>query len=176
MRLSTLTYNRVVNSYIGLGSNVGEEPADNLRKAVAELSERGLQVLSASSPYDTAPVDTDYDAWFVNAVVAIGYDDDPERLLRVCRDIESAHGRVRSVRNAPRTLDLDVLMVADRVVRSESLIVPHPRMHLRRFVLEPMVEIAPTVVHPVLRRTMEELLAECPDPHEVRRRQDALAS
>ena len=166
-----------MNSYIGLGSNLGERVLA-LRAAVSELESRGVGPLRCSGLYDTEPVDAPGDAWFVNAVVEVDFDGDPVELLGICRSIERAHGREgeRTTRNAPRTLDLDILLVGDRIIDTSDLIVPHPRIHLRRFVLEPMVELVPDLEHPVLKKTMRALLDACPDRSDVRRREGVFAS
>lgn len=126
-----------------------------------------------SSLYETEPVGTSNPEWFVNAVAAVRFEGDPLELLRVCRSVELAQGRERGERNGPRTLDIDILLLGARVVTAPGLIVPHPRFHLRRFVLEPMVEIAPDAMHPVLGKTMLELLEDCRDASEVLRLEDA---
>ncbi len=150
----------MVRSFLGLGSNVGD-PRAHLESALTELP-----VVRASRFYRTEPVGGPPQAWFVNAVAELSVEDDPQDLLRVCRSIESRHGRhrkMRSERNAPRTLDLDILLFGARIVDSPELTIPHPRFRERRFVLVPMVEIAPEVQDPVSGLTMRDLLARCPD-------------
>lgn len=163
-----------MDGYIGLGSNLGQ-PVAELRRAVSELPARGIEVPVCSSLYRTEPVDTSDPRWFVNAVALVRFDGTPHELLSVCRRVEADHGRKRRERNAPRTLDIDILLLGERILSTPELTVPHPRLHQRRFVLEPLVEIAPEVVHPVLAKTARELLRECPDRSAVERLEDAFA-
>lgn len=163
-----------MDGYIGLGSNLGD-PVAELRRAVSELLARGVEVSGHSSLYQTEPVGTSDPKWFVNAVAAVRFDGTPNELLRLCHRVELVQGRERHERNAPRTLDLDILLLGTRVLSTPDLTVPHPRLHQRRFVLEPMVEIAPDAFHPVLGKTMRELLQDCSDRSKVERLEDALA-
>lgn len=166
---SAALYNRRVAprvGYLGLGSNLGE-PLEQLRAAVRELRGRSVSVRRLSSVYRTEPVDAPGSPWFLNAVAAVAFEGEPLDLLRVCREVERERGRTRPARNAPRFLDLDLLLVGDEIVRSSELTLPHPRLSKRRFVLVPMVEIAPDTVEPTSGLTMRELLARCEDPSEV---------
>ncbi len=163
-----------MDGYIGLGSNLGD-PIAELRGAVSELESRGVELRSRSSLYRTEPVDAPDQAWFVNAVVEICFGGRADELLQICVNVETARGRERNRRNQPRILDLDVLLLGDTVLATDELTIPHPRLHERRFVLEPMVEIAPDVVHPGLRKTMRDLLQECMDESKVVRLADAFA-
>ncbi|WP_296942392.1 2-amino-4-hydroxy-6-hydroxymethyldihydropteridine diphosphokinase [uncultured Massilia sp.] len=130
-------------AWIGIGANLGDARA-NVLDAVARLRRLpGTRLLGASSLYRTAPIDSagpDY----VNAVAAVDTTLDAHALLRALLDIELAHGRERPYRNAPRTLDLDLLLYGDQVIAdAPALLVPHPRMHERAFVLAPLAEVAP---------------------------------
>ncbi|HJS75065.1 MAG TPA: 2-amino-4-hydroxy-6-hydroxymethyldihydropteridine diphosphokinase [Vicinamibacteria bacterium] len=147
----------MVRSFLGIGSNMGD-PRAHIESALTELP-----VVRTSLFYRSEPVGGPPQPWYVNAVAEVGFEDEPEELLRVLRSIESRHGRERSVRNAPRTLDLDILLFGQRVVDTKELTIPHPRFRERRFVLVPMVEIAPEVQDPVSGLSMRELLARCPD-------------
>jgi 2-amino-4-hydroxy-6-hydroxymethyldihydropteridine diphosphokinase len=152
--------------FLGLGSNEGD-PLEQIESALRELPERGVRLVRVSRLYRTEPVGGPPQDWYVNAVAEVEFEGEPLELLEVCRSIESAHRRRRGpTRNAPRTLDLDVLL-GDRVLDSPDLTVPHPRFRERRFVLVPMVEIAPEAVDPVSGLTMQELLSRCPDRSEV---------
>ncbi len=163
-----------MDGYIGLGSNLGD-PIAELRGAVSELESRGVELRSRSSLYQTEPVDAPNQAWFVNAVAEIRFGGRPDELLQICLSVEAARGRERNRRHQPRLLDLDVLLLGDTVSSTDELTIPHPRLHQRRFVLEPMVEIAPDAIHPGLRKTMRDLLQECPDESKVVRLEDAFA-
>ncbi|TDI36921.1 MAG: 2-amino-4-hydroxy-6-hydroxymethyldihydropteridine diphosphokinase [Acidobacteria bacterium] len=157
-----------MDGYIGLGSNLGE-PVSELRAGTSELLDRGVTITQRSSVYRTEPVDAaaESQAWFLNAVFEIRFAGGARDLLDICRAVENVRGRERGVKNGPRTLDLDLLLAGELVVSSNDLTIPHPRLHLRRFVLVPIVEIAPDVIHPVKKRTMRELLAVCDDESAV---------
>ena len=154
--------------YIAMGSNVGDRAA-TLARAVEEMNRAGLRILRQSSIYVTQPVGGPPQAWFLNAVVEAETDWMPLRLLHVLQKIERALGRRRMVISGPRTLDLDVLFYGGSVIRSRELEVPHPRLPQRRFVLAPLAELAPALSHPLLHKTMAELLAETADASQVRR-------
>ena len=162
-----------MDGYIGLGSNLGD-PVSELRAGTSELLERGVTITRRSSVYRTEPVDvaSESEAWFINAVFEIRFAGGARDLLDVCRAVENERGRERGVKNGSRTLDLDLLLAGELVVSSEDLTIPHPRLHLRRFVLVPMVEIAPDVIHPLKKRTMREFLATCDDESAVLQLED----
>ncbi|MEW6762079.1 MAG: 2-amino-4-hydroxy-6-hydroxymethyldihydropteridine diphosphokinase [Pseudomonadota bacterium] len=134
-------------AYVGIGANLGDAQA-NVLDALRRLALlEGTTVIETSGLYRTAPVDSsgpDY----INAVACIDTTFDPYELLAALQDIEQAHGRERPYRNAPRTLDLDLLLYGEQVIHSDTLTVPHPRMHERGFVLAPLAEIAPGIVIP----------------------------
>ena len=137
-------------AYVALGANLGE-PVAHLRAAVADLDALpGTRVVARSSLYRSAPVGLVDQPDFINAVVAVDTALEALPLLRTLLAIEARHGRVRSVPNAPRTLDLDLLMHGDTIMAGAELTLPHPRMHERAFVLLPLLEIAPDVQLPGL--------------------------
>ena len=143
-------------AYIGLGSNLGDRIA-YIEAAVAELEQAaGIRVLSASSLYETPPVGYLDQPHFLNAVVSVETDLSPPELLQTLRRIEDAHGRQRSIRWGPRTLDLDLLVCGDRVVRTTALTLPHPHLTDRCFVLVPLCEVAAALRHPVSGSPMSE--------------------
>ena len=148
-----------VIAYIGLGSNLGDRKA-HLMTALSLLSEAdGLRVLKASSFIENPAVGGPPDAPpFLNGVVKIETTLGSHALLARLREIEQALGRERRVKWEPRVIDLDILLYGDQVISSDELVVPHPLMHERRFVLEPLVEIDPEVVHPMLQMTAKGLL------------------
>jgi 2-amino-4-hydroxy-6-hydroxymethyldihydropteridine diphosphokinase len=144
---------------IALGSNLASKFGDrenNLREAVQRLSALGA-VRAISSFYDTEPVgDTDQPR-FLNGAVLLETELGPHELLSRMLNIEQAMGRVRTEAKGPRTIDLDLLLVGDVVLETEDLVLPHPEMHRRQFVLEPLAEIAPELMHPLLEVSVEEL-------------------
>ncbi len=121
-----------------------------------------------SSLFETEPVGFREQPWFLNAVIEVETRLAPAALLGTCQAIESASGRIRTFRNAPRTLDLDILLYGNLMMSDPGLEIPHPRMAERRFVLEPLAQIAPALVHPVLKKTIRSLLEACPDSSAVR--------
>jgi len=139
-----------VRAYVALGANIGE-PVQHLRAAVQDISALpGTTVVARSSLYRSAPVGLLDQPDFINAVVAVETRLNALTLLRELLAIETRHGRVRSVPNAPRTLDLDLLLHGDQHLNSPELTLPHPRMHQRAFVLQPLLEISPDVRIPGL--------------------------
>jgi 2-amino-4-hydroxy-6-hydroxymethyldihydropteridine diphosphokinase len=155
--------------FIGLGSNLGN-PGRNLRDAVSRIASLpGIRVVKISSVYRTEPVGGPPQPAYLNAAIEVETPLEPAALLRALRGIERDMGRRRGARNAPRIIDLDILLFGRRVVRSPRLAVPHPRMHARRFVLTPLAEIAGAAVDPGSGMTVAELLAGIEDPHRVER-------
>jgi len=158
-------------AYIALGSNLGDR-AGHLSRALEAI--RGLPGVLAVQPggvYETEPVgpagDLPEQGNFLNSATLVKTPLSAKDLLQALHRIEAAHGRDRSaetVRNGPRTLDLDIVLFGDAVIAEDGLAVPHPRMHLRGFVLKPLCDVAPGAVHPVLMKTVRELLAELETP------------
>jgi 2-amino-4-hydroxy-6-hydroxymethyldihydropteridine diphosphokinase len=152
--------------FLGLGSNLGDRE-ENLARARRSLAARGFAESAASSLYETEPVGGPPQGAFLNQVVGGGESLPVRELLAACLAIEHEQGRIRRERNGPRTLDLDILIYGDLVSEAPGLVVPHPRLQDRRFVLVPLAEIAASFVHPVLGLTVTELLARCPDTSAV---------
>jgi 2-amino-4-hydroxy-6-hydroxymethyldihydropteridine diphosphokinase len=156
-------------AYLSLGSNVGDRQT-HLRDAIAQLQANG-HVVSVSSFYETEPVDFTEQAWFLNCAVSLKTTHTPEELMAAILQVEQTMGRQRTQPKGPRIIDIDILLIGDRVIDSHALTVPHPAMHERRFVLEPLAEIAPEVQHPVLKKTILELLHTLPPGQSVRKHQ-----
>jgi 2-amino-4-hydroxy-6-hydroxymethyldihydropteridine diphosphokinase len=153
--------------YLSLGSNVGDR-RKHLREAFQRLEAAG-QVVLVSSFYETEPVEFTDQEWFLNCVVALETTKTPEQLMTALLQIEREMGRRRTQNKGPRNIDLDILLFGDLVVDAPELSIPHPTMHLRRFVLEPLAEIAPEAWHPVLKKSARELLGDLPAGQAVRR-------
>ena len=154
--------------YLSLGSNVGEREA-NLLAAIAALAGVEVRVRLVSSIYETEPVDYLEQGWFLNCVVEGETELGALELLRTLRGIEGRMGSKKAFAKGPRLIDMDILLYGDEVVDTAELQVPHPRMHLRRFVLVPLAEIAPGLRHPLWPGTVVEMLAGAADRSEVRR-------
>ena len=157
-------------AYLSLGSNVGDR-AESLRTAIAQLAALG-DVTKISSIYETEPVGVTGQSWFLNCVVELRTNKDAPELMRALLEVERAMGRERKQVKGPRNIDLDLLLFDDTTVNTAELTVPHPAMHERRFVLEPLAEIAPGAFHPKLRKTAWKLLESIPRDYEVRRIHD----
>lgn len=141
--------------YLSLGSNLGDRRA-NLKEALRLLGE-SLEIASVSSVYDTEPVGVGEQPRFLNLVCRVNTDIGPMQLLSLIKGIESSMGRDLSLRNAPRVIDIDIILYGDTIMESPELIIPHPRMRERAFVLVPFAEIAPEVVHPITGERIDDL-------------------
>ncbi len=156
--------------YLSLGSNVGDRAA-NLRTAINRVSSLG-DVMAVSSFYETEPVEFAAQPWFLNCAVELDTEKMPKQLLAGVLDIEREMGRRRVQKKGPRTLDIDILLFGNSIIQTKGLTIPHPAMHERRFVLEPLAEIAPEARHPVIKRTVRELRDALPPGQAVRRASD----
>lgn len=143
--------------YLGLGSNVGERE-HNLQTAIDHLHSAELRITRLSSVYETEPQGLRNQRWFLNLVAEAETDLFPRQLLNRILKTERDLGRRRTVKNGPRTIDIDILFFANAIIRTAELTVPHPRFAERRFVLAPMAELAPDLRDPVSSRTMRDLL------------------
>lgn len=159
-------------AFIGIGSNFGDR-LDQCRRAIALLKLLpATRVTGASSFYETEPIREPSDPgpeWFLNAVIRIETEIAPRRLLEVCQEIERALGRDSVQRSGPRPLDLDILSYGPHVIQEPGLTIPHPRLHLRRFVLEPLAELDRSWSHPLLQKTVGELYTALTDSTVVQR-------
>jgi 2-amino-4-hydroxy-6-hydroxymethyldihydropteridine diphosphokinase len=153
--------------YLSLGSNLGDRAA-NLQTAIKQLAGLG-EVVAVSSFYETEPVELTAQPWFLNCAVKLDTEKMPRQLIAGILALEQGMGRQRKQKNGPRIIDIDVLLFSSSVIEMPSLTVPHPKMHERRFVLEPLAEIAPDARHPVFRRTVRELRDALPPGQTVRR-------
>ena len=145
------------NVYLSLGSNLGDRDS-HLAQAMERLEAAGIHIVRRSSIYETEPQDRRDQPWFLNLVLEVETDLPPMDLLAQIQKIEKELGRERNVPRGPRTIDIDVLFYGSLVISTPQLEIPHPRLALRRFVLEPLAELSPNLVHPVIRKTVFALL------------------
>lgn len=159
----------VTVAYVALGSNLGDR-AGNLLLAVRGLMEASFVVHKLSPVYETEPVGIETEHRFLNMVAEIHLTNvsATQMMARILR-IEYLLGRTEKSQNKPRTVDIDMLFYGDVQMDTEFLVLPHPRLHLRRFVLKPLSKLAPNLVHPTLHKEIADLLEECPDNAEVKR-------
>jgi 2-amino-4-hydroxy-6-hydroxymethyldihydropteridine diphosphokinase len=154
-------------AYLSLGSNVGDRVA-HMRDALARLGAAG-RVVAVSSFYETEPVEFTRQPWFLNCAVALETNQTPRQLMAMILRIEEEMGRRRVQKKGPRSVDIDILMFESIVMDSKELTIPHPAMHQRRFVLEPLAEIAPELLHPTLKKRISELRDALPAGQAVRK-------
>jgi len=153
--------------YISLGSNVGDRAA-NLNSAIEQLQALG-KIEEVSSFYETEPVEVENQPWFLNCAVKLDTEKMPKQLLAGILDVEQEMGRRRTQKKGPRAIDIDILLFGNSIIDTKGLTIPHPALHERRFVLEPLAEIAPDVRHPVFKRTIRELRDALPPGQAVRK-------
>jgi 2-amino-4-hydroxy-6-hydroxymethyldihydropteridine diphosphokinase len=153
--------------YLSLGSNLGDRAA-NLKSAIDRLRDFG-ELAAVSSLYETEPVEVIAQPWFLNCVVKLQTEKMPEQLLAGILAIEHEMGRQRKQKKGPRTIDIDILLFGDSIIKTPGLTVPHPAMHERRFVLEPLAEIAEELQHPVSKQTVRELRQALPKGQVVKK-------
>jgi 2-amino-4-hydroxy-6-hydroxymethyldihydropteridine diphosphokinase len=159
--------------YLGLGSNVGDRQA-HLRFAIEALQKKAVTLWKSASIYLTQPRDVEDQPWFLNTVIEVRTLLEPESLMQECLDVERSAGRIRDLPKGPRPLDIDILIYRDRIVDLPELSIPHPRFRERRFVLVPLVELAPDLTDPLSGLSMTQLLDLCPDDGVVRREGEGL--
>lgn len=162
-----------ITAYIALGSNIGGR-LEFLRRARTELARKGVTILASSPVYCTEPVggparQDDY----YNAVIQVEVSCTPAELLHICQEVEQSAGRKRLQHWGPRTLDLDILLYADKIINTDELQVPHPRMCERRFVLKPLASLTPQLVHPLEGKRVDALLQLLPESPRVCKVADA---
>jgi 2-amino-4-hydroxy-6-hydroxymethyldihydropteridine diphosphokinase len=156
-------------AYIGIGSNLGDK-RDHCEKAISRILDFDHhKLLAKSSLFKTEPIGYPSQDWFVNGVIKIETDLEPPELLITLKTIESQLGRVETFRWGPRTIDLDILFFDDLEIHTEELQIPHPLLQNRQFVLIPLVEIDRNLIHPVLKKTVQELLNDLEDDQGVER-------
>lgn len=154
--------------FLSLGSNLGERRS-HIERGIAALEEGGFTVVRRSSLYETEPVDLVDQPWFLNTVIAGETDLAPQDLLALCQRIEEQAGRERTVRFGPRVLDIDILLYKGQVIDEQNLEIPHPRMYRRRFVLIPLLEIAPRIKDPNRRVRFADILTGLDEKKKVKK-------
>ncbi len=155
-----------MKAILGLGTNIGNR-AKNLAEAIAMLDKIG-KIEKASKLYETKPWRVTNQDDFLNQALIINYDKSPSILLSETQSIEKTLGRTKTRKWGPRLIDIDILFIGQKIIRSSQLQIPHPRITKRNFVLVPLNEIAPHFRHPIYKKNISELLSLCPDPTDVR--------
>ena len=155
--------------YLSLGSNVGEREV-HLREAIARLQRVG-EIVSVSSFYETEPVEVTNQRWFLNCAVIVETKKSPKQVMAAILQLEHEMGRERLQKKGPRIIDVDIVLFADKIIHSTEVTVPHPAMQDRRFVLQPLAEIAPEARHPTSRKTVREMLEALPVGQAVRKQE-----
>lgn len=154
--------------YLAFGANLGN-PKDQIEQGIRTLNDRGVNVIERSSWFETEPVHVNDQPWFLNLVARAETSHEPHELLTLCQQTEKQAGRVPSERFGPRHLDIDILLYGDHRIESETLVIPHPRMSERRFVLIPLLEIAPDLKDPVLNQPYADMLSRLDEGKKVLR-------
>jgi 2-amino-4-hydroxy-6-hydroxymethyldihydropteridine diphosphokinase len=152
--------------YLALGSNIGDRES-HLKGAIRGLRRRGIEIIQSASIYSTQPKDVENQPWFLNTIIKAKTSLETGELLETCLAVEKENSRKRDSIKGPRTLDIDIIFYGTQVIRGPDLVVPHPRFRERRFVLEPLAEIAPDFIDPSSGKTVQQLLQETCDSAKV---------
>ncbi len=160
--------NSMMKYFLSLGSNIGNREK-NLSDACFLLEKEHIKILRSSSIYETQPVDYSSQPWFLNQMLEVFTGLLPDELLDIIKKIETKLGRLKSIPKGPREIDIDIILAGELIQQTPRLQIPHPQMHKRNFVLVPLREMDPGVVHPVLMKTIESLALDNDDPSEIRK-------
>ena len=155
-------------TYLLIGGNVGNR-LENMEKAAELIGAKAGEISKRSTMYETEAWGKSDQPAFLNQVLRVQTDLEPQALLETILGIEQEMGRMRQEKYGPRTVDIDILLYNDMVLESDELSIPHPQLHMRRFALTPLAEIAASVIHPTLKKSIDELLLECPDKLAVKK-------
>ncbi|HYF30690.1 MAG TPA: 2-amino-4-hydroxy-6-hydroxymethyldihydropteridine diphosphokinase [Chitinophagaceae bacterium] len=155
-------------TYLLIGGNIGNR-LQNLQRAITLIGTKAGEITRQSAVYETEAWGKHDQPAFLNQVLRVITSQQPQALLQTLLGIEQEMGRARQEKYGPRTIDIDILLYDDLVMKTDELAIPHPQLHLRRFALAPLAEIAASVIHPVLKKSIDELLLECPDKLAVKK-------